>query len=79
MVFPTESYISVIMSLEGKSITLYLSEGKRALGKFERGWEDNIKIDVREIWWENVDWMHLAQDRDNWQAFVNTVMNIRVS
>jgi len=36
--------------------------------------EDNIRMDLREIWWENVDWMHLAQDRDQWQAVVNTVI-----
>jgi hypothetical protein len=39
---------------------------------------DNIRIDVRETGWEDVDWMHLALDRDQWQAFVNTVMNPRV-
>jgi hypothetical protein len=36
--------------------------------------EDNIRMDLREIWWENVDWMHLAQDRDQGQAVVNTVI-----
>jgi hypothetical protein len=39
-------------------------------------WEDNIRIDLREIRWEGVDWIHLAQDREQWQ--VNTVMNIWV-
>jgi hypothetical protein len=41
-------------------------------------WEDNIKIDLREIGFGDVDWIHLAQDRDRWRALVNTVMNIRV-
>jgi hypothetical protein len=39
---------------------------------------DNIKIDLREIGWDGVDWIDLAQDRDQWRAFVNTVMNLRV-
>jgi len=42
-----------------------------------RRWEDNIKMDVREVGWEGVDWMHLDQDRDQWWALVKTVMNIR--
>jgi hypothetical protein len=41
-------------------------------------WEDNIKMDLREIGWEGVDWMHLAWDRDHWRAVVNTIMNLRV-
>jgi hypothetical protein len=39
---------------------------------------DNIKIDVREIGCDGVDWVDLAQDRDQWRAFLNTVMNLRV-
>jgi hypothetical protein len=39
---------------------------------------DSIKIDLREIGWEDMDWINLAQDRDQWRALVNTVMNIRV-
>jgi hypothetical protein len=39
---------------------------------------DNIKIDLREIRWDGVDWVDLAQDRDQWRALVNTVMNLRV-
>jgi hypothetical protein len=35
-------------------------------------------MDLREIWWKGVDWIHLAQDRDQWQALVNTVMNLGV-
>jgi hypothetical protein len=53
-------------------------EGKRPLGKTRRRWEDNIKMDIKEIGWEYVDWIHLAQDRDRWRALVNTVMNLRV-
>jgi hypothetical protein len=39
---------------------------------------DNIKIDLREIGWDGVDWVVLAQDRDQWRALVNTVMKLRV-
>jgi hypothetical protein len=41
--------------------------------------EDNIKVVLREIIWEGVDWIHLAQDKDQWRAVVSTVMNLRVS
>jgi hypothetical protein len=50
-------------------------ERNRQLGKARRRWEDNVRIDLREIWREGVDWMHLAQDRDQWPAPVNTVTN----
>jgi hypothetical protein len=51
-------------------------EGKKPLGVTGCRWEDNIRIVLREIGWEGVDWMHLAHDRDQWQALVNTVMNL---
>jgi hypothetical protein len=53
-------------------------EGKRPLGRQRRRWMDNIKMDLREIGWDGVDWVNLAQDRDQWRALVNTVMNLRV-
>jgi hypothetical protein len=53
-------------------------EGKRPLGRTRRRWLDNIKIDLREIGWDGVDWIDLAQDRDQWRALVNMVMNLRV-
>jgi hypothetical protein len=53
-------------------------EGRRPLGRPRRRWEDNIKMDLREIGFGDVDWFHWAQDRDRWQALVNTVMNLRV-
>jgi hypothetical protein len=42
------------------------------------GWEDNIKLDLREIWIDGANWIQLAQDRVQWQAFVNMVMNLQV-
>jgi hypothetical protein len=53
-------------------------EGKRALGKQRCRWVDNIKIDLREIGWDGMDWIDLAQDTDQWRAFVNTVMKLMV-
>jgi hypothetical protein len=53
-------------------------EGKRALGRPRRRWEDNIKMDVQEVGGDRGDWMELAQDRDRWWALVNTVNNLRV-
>jgi hypothetical protein len=54
------------------------SEGKRPLGKPTRRWEDNIKMDLREIRWGGMDWNELAQNRDQWSVVVKTVMNFRV-
>jgi hypothetical protein len=53
-------------------------EGKRPLGRPRRTWEDNIKMDLREIGINGANWIHLAQDRVRRRAFVNTVMNPRV-
>jgi hypothetical protein len=54
-------------------------EGRRPLGRPRRSiWEDNIKMYLREIGFGDVEWIHLAQDRDSWRALVNTVMNPRV-
>jgi hypothetical protein len=48
-------------------------EGKRPLRRSKDRWEDNIRMDCREIRWESMAWMNLAQDRDPWQALMNTV------
>jgi hypothetical protein len=54
-------------------------DGKRSLGRPRRWWVDNIKVDLREIGWGGMHWIDLAQDRHQWRALVNTVMNLRVS
>jgi hypothetical protein len=54
-------------------------EGKRPLGRPRCRWVDNNKMDLGEIGWDGRDWIELAQDRDQWRALVNTVMNLRVS
>jgi hypothetical protein len=53
-------------------------EGKRSLERPRCRWVDNIKIYLREIGWDGMHWFDLAQDRDQWRALVNTVMNLRV-
>jgi CRISPR/Cas system-associated protein Cas7 (RAMP superfamily) len=49
---------------------------RRPLGRLGRLWEDNIKMDLREVGCEGVDWIEQAQDRDRWQALVNAIMNL---
>jgi hypothetical protein len=51
-------------------------EGKRPLGRPRRWWVDNIKMDLRATGWDDMDWIDLAQDRDQWRALVNTEMNL---
>jgi hypothetical protein len=53
-------------------------EAKKPLGRLRHKWEDNTKMDPREIGWGGMDWIDPAQDRDQWRALVNTVMNLRV-
>jgi len=52
------------------------SEGKRPLRRLRWRREDNIRMDLREVEWEGGDWIHLAQDRDQWWAFVDMLMNL---
>jgi len=53
-------------------------ERKRSVGRPRCRGEDNIRMGLREIGWEDVDWIHLAQHRNQWRALLNTVMNLRV-
>jgi hypothetical protein len=59
-------------------ILVGMLERKIPLGKPRRRWVDNIEMDLREIRWDGVDWIDQAQDRDQWRALVNTVMNLQV-
>jgi hypothetical protein len=66
---------------EGRNVYRVLvgrSEGKRPLGRPRRRWDGGIKMDLSEIGWGGVEWIHLAQDRDRRRAVVNAVMNLRV-
>jgi hypothetical protein len=51
-------------------------EGNRLLGRCT--WVDNVWMDLGEVGWGDVDWIGLAQDRNNWRALVNSVLNLRV-
>jgi hypothetical protein len=59
------------------NILVGTSEGMRPLGIPRRRWED-IRMDLREVQWEVVDWMHLTEDRDQWWALVKTIMNLLI-
>jgi hypothetical protein len=66
---------------EGKVVYMVLvgrPEGKKPLGRPRRRWENNIKMDLRDIGIDGTRWIRLAQDRVQWRDFVNTVMNLRV-
>jgi hypothetical protein len=52
--------------------------GRRPLGRPRRRWLDNIRMDLVEVGWGDVDWIGLAEDRDRWRALVNSVLNLRV-
>jgi hypothetical protein len=53
-------------------------EGKRPLGRPRRRWVDNIRMDLGDVGWSDVDWIGLAQDRNRWRGVVNSVLNLRV-
>jgi hypothetical protein len=53
-------------------------EGKRPLGRPKSGWVDNIQMDLSEIRWDGMDWIDVAQDRGQWRALVNILMNLQV-
>jgi hypothetical protein len=53
-------------------------EGRRPLGSPRRGWENEIRMDLRETGWGSVNWIRLAPDRDRWRAVMNAVMNFQV-
>ncbi|KAJ4449500.1 hypothetical protein ANN_00900 [Periplaneta americana] len=62
---------------ENRSVS-WETGGKRPLGRPRRRWEDNIKMDLREVGYDDRDWINLAQDRDRWRAYVRAAMNLRV-
>jgi hypothetical protein len=66
---------------EGRNVYSVLvgkPEGKRPLGRPKRRWEEGLKMDLRDIGWEDMECIHLAQYSDRWRAVVNAVMNLRV-
>jgi hypothetical protein len=71
-------HVARMGEVRGAYILVGKPEGRGPLGRPRRRWEDNIKMDLREIGFGDVNWIHWAQDRDRWRALVNTVMNLRV-
>jgi hypothetical protein len=73
--------IVYIMSVKRNAYRILVGkpEGKRPQGRPRHRWVDNIKIYRREIEWVGMHWIGLAQDRNQWWALVNTVMNFRLS
>jgi hypothetical protein len=71
------AYRIFVGNSEGKR-PLGKPEGRRPLGRPRRRWMDNIKMHLRKIVWDGVDWSAMAQDRDYWRVLVNTVLNLRV-
>jgi hypothetical protein len=62
----------------GYSLLVGKPEGRRPLGRPRRRWLDNIRMDLVEVGWGDVNWTGLAEDRDRWRALVNSVLNCRV-
>ena len=60
-------------------VLVWIPEGKRSLERRRRRWENNIRMDLKKVVSESVDWIDLVQDRDKWRAVVKTVMKLRVS
>jgi hypothetical protein len=72
-------HVALMGELRGAyNILVGRPEGRRPLGRPRSRWEDNIQMDLWEIGFGDVDWIHLARDRDRWRTLVNTVMNLRV-
>ncbi|KAJ4451316.1 hypothetical protein ANN_02777 [Periplaneta americana] len=65
-------------SRNGYRVLVGRPEGKRPLGRPRRRWEDNINMDLREVGYDDRDWINLAQDRDRWRAYVRAAMNLRL-
>jgi hypothetical protein len=70
--------ILITYSFPSYRILVGKPEGKRPPGRPRRRWVNNNKINLREIGWDGMDWIDLTQDRDQWRALVNTVMNLLV-
>ncbi|KAJ4439965.1 hypothetical protein ANN_08096 [Periplaneta americana] len=65
-------------SRNGNAYRVLVGRPEGPLGRPRRRWEDNIKIDLREVGYDDRDWINFAQDRDRWRAYVRVAMNIRV-
>jgi transcription termination factor 2 len=68
------------MGEKRNAYTLFVGkpQGKIPLGRPRRRWVDNIRMDLREFGWGDMDWIGLAQDTNRWRALVNSVLNLQV-
>jgi hypothetical protein len=74
-----EGYVARVGERRGVYMVLMgRLKGKRSLGRPKRRWEYNIKMGLREVGCEDMDWLELARGRDMWRVLVNKVMNLRV-
>jgi hypothetical protein len=72
------AFLTIGLRKQGRTVYRVLMgkpEGKRPLERPRHRWEDGIKVDLGEIGWGGVEWIHLTQDKDRWRAVVNAVMN----
>jgi hypothetical protein len=76
--------IRIVLGEREKCICIYIevfggeTEGRRPLGSPRSSWENNIEMDLREVGWESLDWLDLAQARERRRALVNAAMNLGV-
>ena len=74
----TYSTYGAVQKCIGYRVLVGEPESKRPLGRLKRRWEDNIKMDLREVGYDPRDWIALAEDREQWRAHVRAVINLRV-
>jgi hypothetical protein len=77
VLYPSPGIIRIIKS-RGMSWAGHVARGKRPLGRPRRWWVDNIRMDLGEVRWGDVNWIGLAEERNRWRALVNSVLNLRV-
>ena len=77
MVRPCSTHGAIRRGIQRYRVLVRKPEEKRSLGTTRRSWEDNIKMDLREVGSVPVDWIGLAEDRDQKRAYVRAVMNLR--
>jgi hypothetical protein len=70
--------IIIIITRNAHRLLVGEPEGKRPLGRPRPRWVDNIRMDLGEVGWGDVDWIGLAKDRNRWRAVLNSVLNLRV-
>jgi len=73
-----EGHAARMERIDAYKVLVWSSEGKRSLLRSSRKWDENIKIELKEMELRGMDWIDLANDRDGLQAFVNEAKNLRV-